>query len=337
MGKSSALVVRRVSDVEAAAVEWVWPYWVPLGKLTMLDGDPGVGKSTIALDLAARVSVGATMPDGSEGRAGVAMVLSAEDDVADTIRPRLEAAGADLDRVVFVDLERGLPSIVDEPEDLDAALEEHSPSLLVIDPLTTFMGNQTKTNQTESTSQAMYKLKELVAERNCGGLLIRHLNKNSKETNSKYRGTNSISILGAARSGLLVAQDPRDPARFILSVTKSNLAPSEMTGSIAYEIESYEGKAGVTSKINWLGASEYLADDLLRDGADHRSSPREGTKAWLRRALADGPMPSVGVLEVGRSLGFSESMIKRSKKELGIRSVKAADGSWSWSLETSVG
>ena len=91
------------------------------------------------------------------------------------------------------------------------------------------------------------------------------------------------------------------------------------------------------SKINWLGASEYLADDLLRDGADHRSSPREGTKAWLRRALADGPMPSVGVFEVGRSLGFSESMIKRSKRELGIRSVKAADGSWSWSLETSVG
>ena len=221
----------RVSDVQPERVSWLWPGYIPAGKITLLDGDPGLGKSNLTLDLAARVTRGNAMPDGSQGDImGPAdvILLSAEDGIADTIRPRLEAAGADLTRVhvleSFPDAEglETLPEIPDDLNRIERIVDARQAALIVIDPLMAYLSAGTNSFRDQDVRRALAPVKLLAERTGASVLVVRHLNK-SATGSPIYRGGGSIGIIGAARAGLLVGTDPDDETgvRRVLATTKA--------------------------------------------------------------------------------------------------------------------
>jgi hypothetical protein len=222
--------------VEETALRWLWPGRIPLGTITLLDGDPGLGKSLLALDLVARVTRGAAMPDGGDTLAGAvegvvdggAVLLSAEDDLAATVRPRLDAAGADLQRVLAVqtvltydtamgqEVERGFALPGDVPL-LVAAIGEVDAKLVVIDPLMAYLDGRVNSWRDQDVRAALAPLARLAERTGVAVVILRHLTKGGS-TNALYRGGGSIGIIGAARSGLLVARAP-NPALVAVTAT----------------------------------------------------------------------------------------------------------------------
>ena len=202
------------SDVEPEKVCWFWQRRMPLGKLTVLDGDPGAGKSTICLDVAARASTGRAMPDGTPGVEGGAVILSAEDGAADTIVPRLGLAGADLTRILLLqNLETNEgPRPVILPDDLDevrVAIHRVGAVLVVVDPLMAMLTGAVDAHRDQDVRRALLPLANLAEETGVAIVVVRHLIK-GMGSNPLYRGGGSIGIIGAARSGLLVMLDPED-------------------------------------------------------------------------------------------------------------------------------
>jgi putative DNA primase/helicase len=337
-GHSSApsLALVRVADVQAEKVQWLWPGRIPRGKVTVLDGDPGLGKSTVTLDLASRVTTGSPLPSGEPvGAKGNVILLSAEDGVADTIRPRLEVALADLERVAVIDHvpdpEGPRPFVL--PGDLPLlaeAIREQGAVLVVIDPLMAFLGADVKANQDQDIRRAMHPLKDLAERTGVAVLVVRHLNK-SGGANAVYRGGGSIGIIGAARAGLLIAKDPEDEQRRVLAVTKNNLAaPVE---ALAYRVvndELYD-----TARIGWDGVSDLSADDLLR-GQDPDAPERDEAETFLRDYLASGPAEVKLIEREAKKLDINARTLRRARERLRIKPRKVGApgqaGHWEWGL-----
>lgn len=264
----SRAVTLRLCDVEPEELRWLWPGRIPQRKLSLLDGDPGLGKSLVTLDLAARVSMGAEMPDGCEnglGEPAGVVLLGVEDGLGDTVVPRLQAAGADLSRIVA--LTGKAPITPDQPADwvttadlgtLEDAIREVDARLLVIDPLTGFLPEGTDSHNDAQVRAALSPLCPLAERTGCAILLVRHLNK-APGGSPLYRGGGSIAIIGIARSGMVVGPDPNDTEGVgrILAMSKSNLAAP--AASLAYRVE--ETGAGVV--VQWEGEVSMTAAELL--------------------------------------------------------------------------
>jgi hypothetical protein len=317
-------VLRPLSAVAARPVEWLWPGRVPLGKLTVLDGDPGLGKSTLLLDLAARLSRGAPMPDEAPGAEGAALILSAEDGGADTIRPRLDAAGAAPGRLhllTHVRDGRG-PRPLEIPRDLaalDGAIRRHAARLVLVDPLMAYLTG-VDASRDQDVRRALYRLASLAARRRCAVVCLRHLSKAGGDK-AIYRGGGSIGIIGAARAGLLVAADPDSPGNRLLAVTKCNLA--EPTPTLRFRLES----AGPSRacRVVWCGHSAYEADDLVRRMAPDEAaavaearSRLEEAAAFLRETLVDGPRTPEECLLLARVRGLSQRTVERAARTIGV-------------------
>lgn len=317
-----------LSDVTAQSVEWLWYGRIPLGMITVLDGDPGLGKSTLTLDLAARVTRGLPFPDDKlrVEPSGV-VLLSAEDDLANTVRPRLDAAGADVSRILalreVVDGDERRPPVL--PGDLAwvrAAISRVGARLVVIDPLFAFLGGNIDTNKDDQVRRGLHPFMLLAAETGAAIVIVRHLNKNGGG-NPLYRGGGSIGIVGAARSGLLVARDPGDPDKRVLASTKCNLAPEPR--SITYHIE----QIGASSAVVYDGVSEYDAASALSGNA----IARDEAEAFLLNALADGPLSANEVKKLAREEGIAERTLFRAKKKAGIvAKQRGHHAGWVWAL-----
>lgn len=329
-------VLVNLAAVRRRGVRWLWPGRLPLGKISILDGDPDKGKSLIALDLAARVSRGLPMPDGArgdgDGPAGV-VLLSAEDDLEDTIGPRLDAAGADSSRVVALQavrdenaVEYGV-TLLDLPA-LEAAVRCVAARLVIIDPLMAYMPGAVDSHQDADVRRVLRPLGELAGRLGVAVLLVRHLNKGGG-SNAIYRGGGSIGIIGAARSGLLAGLDPDDETgrRRVLAVTKSNLARSP--GSLAYAIEERDG----VPVIAWGGAVDMSSQSLLA-GADNDTRPAlNEAVAFLEGELVEGPQPARAVMQAARAAGITEITLTRARYRIGVRASRIAGGAgWEWSL-----
>jgi hypothetical protein len=328
-----------LAAVETKPVEWLWPGWIPLGKMAMLDGDPDLGKSTLLLDLAARVSTNAAMPDGSVGTPGGVLLLSAEDDPEDTIKPRLLAAGADLTKIHIITAIDGHPPTL--PRDLpaiEARMIEHHIRLLLIDPLIAYLAGDACSDQ--DVRKALHPIAMTLGRRACSALSLRHLNKGGG-TKAMYRGGGSIGIIGAARAGMLVAQDPDDPKGRVLAQTKHNLAAGRP--SLRYTLEWVDQLQAC--RLVWRPApSPYSADDLLHvaQGQDPEGkTAKEEAKAFLKQFLADGPKPATAVYEQGKKIKLGESTLRKAKAELGVLSTadkqEGQYTGWVWSLPEGTG
>jgi AAA domain len=329
-------VLIKVSDVQPKKLRWLWPSRIPLGKVTVLDGDPGLGKSLISIDIAACISTARPLPNAATvelAEPAGAVFLSAEDDPEDTIQPRLALIGADLTRIVLltaVKREDGLslPTIANLGS-ITQAVKLVDAKLVVIDPLMAYLPGETNSYRDQDIRRCLAPLVALAAELDVAVLVIRHLNKTSNN-NPLYRGGGSIGIIGAARSGLLVVKDPDDDSQCILSVAKSNLA--KLPASLAYKILS---NAAEVPFISWLGTTQHTAASLLHDQADtaeDRSAVREAG-GFLQEFLKTGPRKVPDVFKAARAAGITEITLRRGKAAMGVKAAKAAmDDGWVWEL-----
>ena len=284
----------RCADITSANVSWLWEPYLARGKLAVLDGDPGTGKSFVTIDLACRISRGLPMPGADTANEGAASVLllNAEDDARDTIRPRVLAANGDPERVrVFASPGIGLERVPRFPEDFDrleAAVRETRAALVVIDPMMAFFPPDVCANNNQSICTALLPLSAMAADTGACVLLVRHLRK-SGGASAIYRGVGSIGILGAVRTGLMIARHPDDPELRVLSLSKTNIGPPGQ--SLGFRLGGSE--ASGQTVVNWTGPLDVTTDDLfgacvpLRAG----SRTRERAAEWLRQFLASGRAP----------------------------------------------
>jgi hypothetical protein len=316
-------------DIEPERICWVWPGRLAAGKLTVFDGDPGLGKSTVALEIAARISTGDPLPGGTARTPRGVVLLSAEDGPADTIVPRLIAARADLNRVFIL---QGVQDVqgVDEvtvPGDLAAVeqtIRDHDAALLVIDPFVAFLGSDTSANKDQDVRRAIAPLVAMLDRIGAACLAVRHLNKASGMA-ALYRGGGSIGIVGAARVGLLVARDPDDDEAAVIAPIKSNL--SKPPPALRYRLQSHPGTD--VARVVWdQSPVTFDAAGLLAAAAgneEDRSALQEAVD-WLADLLALGPKAAADVLKDARRDGLSETTVKRAKARLGVQSQREGFG-----------
>lgn len=326
-----------LATVASERVDWLWPGRLPLGKTVVLDGDPSLGKSTLSLDFAARLSTGKSWPDGTPCDVGDTVLLSAEDGLADTIRPRLEAAGADctkvhaLTEITYVDGEgrqRSRPVTLGDIEVIEAVIRERSAKLLIIDVLMAYLGQGVDSHRDQDVRSVLHRLAAMAERTGCCLLLLRHLNK-AGQGSAMYRGGGSIGIIGAARAAFVVAPDPDDDTRRVFAPTKANLAV--MPEALVYRLVT----AGEVARVQWEGTSVRTATELLRPPAGDEESPRDEAQAFLRDLLEFEPLPAKTVLAKARDAGHSERTVKRAKAALGVKSRKVGvgpDTRWLWEL-----
>lgn len=331
--KTAAVV--SLSAVRPLPVAWLWEQRIPRGAITLLDGDPGLGKSTISLDLAARVSCGWKMPpDG--GASGIepanVLILTAEDDLARTIRPRLDAAEADVNRVfAFEAINIGddqRPPVL--PADIDVAeaiICERAVKLLIVDPLMAYLDDKVDAHKDQNVRRVLHRLAILAQKTDVAILCIRHLNKLNAGP-ALYRGGGSIGIIGAARAALLVGRHPEESGRCVLASIKNNLGP--MPKSRTY---SYEPKDGV-ARIGWGGETELTANDILTHPSNHGADAVVKAEEFVADLLADGmPKNQSDIVEKAKAAGITEKTLKRAKRNLYVRSFKESfHGNWLWEL-----
>lgn len=316
-----------LSQVAPECVEWLWTGRLPRGKVTLLEGDPDEGKSCLAIDLAARLTTGRPLPgDVAPLLACGVVFVTAEDGLADTIRPRFDAAGGDATRVCTFPLDelpildtRGLAKIERAIARVDAAL-------VVIDPLMAFLPATVDAYKDQHVRATLAPLHALATRTKASILLIRHLTKN-RDASAKYRGGGSIGILGAARSAMLAVPNPESPDQKILATVKSNLAAR--TPSLTYALRA----AGSSVIVEWIGESMLTADAIL-SAARPTGNARSEAGEFLRSFLADGARPGREVETEARRLGIAPMTLRRAREDL-CESRRLGDRQM-WSL-TNVG
>lgn len=332
-----------LDDIEARAVDWLWPGRIPLGKLSMIVGDPGLGKTLVTCDMAARASIGRDWPDcdNPNGAVGVVM-LNAEDDLADTVKPRLLAAGADCSRIVALQGRRihtangprVAPMTLADLDILEAAIDR-SPDcrLVVVDPITAFCG-KVDSHVNAEVRGLLAPLADLAARRGVAVVCVSHLRKGG-DGPAIHKTMGSLAFVAAVRTAWAVAKDKNDVAdkRRLLLLIKNNLAADG--DGLAFALAPTDGAAPF---VAWEGLPIRVnVDDAL---APRRSKPgpdpeeREAAKAWLRTALVDGPRPTRELIDEARQKdGISETTLNRAKKEIGVKSYKPENpGPWWWRL-----
>jgi hypothetical protein len=321
---ANSLFVQPASEVTPCAYEWLWPGRFALGKLSILDGDPGLGKSLLALDLCARLSRGRAMPDGNAGpSAAAALFINGEDQNEDTTVPRLQALGADLPRVYVIRATQGTMRPFRMPSQigmLAEALDRTGARLVVIDPLMAFLDPSVQVMSDPSVRAALDPVKGLAEQRGCTVLFIRHLNKTLR-ARALYRGLSSIAFTGLCRSSWLVGPDPEQPARTIFAQLKNNLAPAQT--SLAYELVRHEGRP---PELVWLGSSSYAAETVLKPprlGAAETRTLRAAQ--FLQSFLAGGPKPSHEIWKAAEKEGFARRTLQRAMKRSGIKTKAFSD------------
>lgn len=299
-----------LSDIEARPIDWLWPGRIPLCKITILDGDPGVGKSLITVDLAARVSTGQPMPDGTPGRRGTIVLVAPEDDPHDTLKPRLEAAGGDPTRVLLLPTRETFDSnkmqISDRPfslsKDFDAlakAIKFAGAVLVILDPLTAVIGNSINISGDQAIREILNPLTHLAEQTRCAILIVRHLGKTSF-SNPLYRGAGSIGIIAAARAGLIVAPHPENHHQRILATTKNNL--SKRAGDLICQVA--ENSQGLPY-IQWLGESQFAPSAIFNTGS-HMSTARQN----ILRVLNESNTP-LGPQEIADRTGLDYPNVRK--------------------------
>lgn len=316
-----------LAGVAPERVVWLWPGRIPAGKITVIDGDPSTGKSTLTLDLAARVSTGNQWPDGARCARGDVLLLSAEDGLADTIAPRLAAAGADphhvhaLTEVPVRDDDGAIrmapPSLPRDIPVIRSVVDAYKIKLIVIDVLMAYLNGKVDSHRDQDVRGVLHQLSAMAEETGCSIILIRHLNK-SGGPSALYRGGGSIGIVGAARAAFLVARDPEDEERRIFAVTKSNLALEPP--ALAYRLVGDPNHD--CARVEWEdGTVDVTANSLLRtpDSDDDRTESGEAAE-WLTDLIenAGGSMPRKDILKLARAEGYSEKVLRTGRTKAGI-------------------
>ncbi len=308
-----------MSDVMTCQVDWLWYPFIPYGKLTIIQGDPGDGKSTLILNIAARLSNGEGLDEEMTPIEPMNVIYqTAEDGLADTVKPRLEQAGADCSRISIIDESEKSVSMVDER--LEEAIIKQKAKLLILDPIQAYLGSGTDMNRANEARDMTKKLGALAEKTGCAIVLIGHMNK-AGGNKAAYRGMGSIDFFAVARSVLLVGRiEGQDNMRAVIQI-KNNLAA--FGHSKAFELCN-EG-------FRWIGDYEITADEVL-GGFAPKGNKLEQAKQLLRELSNEHEMlPSADIIELTKQAGLSKRTLETAKSELGIN-AKKVNNSWYWNL-----
>ncbi len=345
-GDPGHLVCRCASEIEPERVEWLWPGRLALGKHTSIGGDPGGGKSQLAMFIASQVSMGAEWPCG-EGRSaqGGVLVLSAEDGEADTIVPRLHAVEADLGRIHIVSAvkpdwrtSRGFNLQADIQLLEQKIAELGDVKLVIIDPISSYLG-KTDSHKNAEVRAVLEPLSAMAERARVAVLSVTHFSKAGASTGTKalHRFIGSIAFVGAPRMAFAVIEDGEDKDRRLLLHAKNNLAaaPQGLAFRLKQKIIGKPDSGIVASRIEWdadpvnITANEALAAEMGGSGA----RPSEEAESFLRELLSDGPVAAKQVKADADAVGLSWATVRRAKDKLGIKPHKAGmDEGWVWSL-----
>ena len=340
LGRVEGVRLSRGDHLKPEPVRWLWPGWLALGKLALLAGAPGTGKTTAALSMAATVTAGGRWPDGSRCPAGDVLIWSGEDDPADTLLPRLVAAGSDRSRVYFVDdvMEAGEPRPFDPAHDVPALLAaaRQLPELrfILVDPVVSAVAGDSHKNT--EVRRALQPLVDFAAAAGAALLGITHFSKGGAGNDPASRVVGSIAFTAVARVVMVCAktQDADGTERRIMARSKSNIGPDD--GGFAYTLEQVEALPGIwSSRTVWGLAVEGSARELLAESEpEHGSSAREAAD-FLREVLALGMCPSKVIKQEAEEAGFAWRTVHRAADKLGVKKVKGGyQGEWYWSLPT---
>ncbi|WP_133702205.1 AAA family ATPase [Roseateles toxinivorans] len=335
------MILTCAASLKPEPVTWLWPYWLAQGKLHILAGAPGQGKTTIALAFAATVTTGGRWPDGSRSPVGNVLMWSGEDDPADTLVPRLLAMGADPGRVHFITGSRVGSEVLpfdparDMTQVLAAAEQIGDVRLLILDPVVSAVAGDSHKNT--EVRRAMQPLVDLGAALNCAVLGISHFSKGGAGSEPASRVVGSIAFTAVARVVMVAAKVHSDDGedRRILARGKSNIGPDD--GGFEYQIEQSEPLPGIhASYIAWGDSVDGSARELLAEpdqgqGEGGEVGAFDDACAFLRSELAQGPKSAKYLLGEARQAGHSERTIKRAKARLNIESRKESTG-WLWGM-----
>lgn len=320
--KKSDKTIICLDTVEAEETEWLWYPYIPLGKVTLLEGDPGLGKSWFTMALASYLSSNKKLPRVSEAISGAKVLLmSVEDGIADTIRPRLDSLKGNPSRVfaynksVYLD-EDGLAEV-------EHQIKKLKPTLVIIDPIVAFMGSKVDLFRANETREIMTGLAKIAEKHSCAILAVRHLTKGGKDK-SIYRGMGSIDITAAARSALMIGQHPTEPDFRCICHIKSNLAPKGQT--IQYSLEAYR-----SNPFRFEGFNDLTAEDILGAKPEDARKITEEAEAFLTNKLKSGRAYSEELYTEAEGVGIPRRALKNAFGKMKGKAVKVK-GKIQWVL-----
>lgn len=309
------------SSVEQQNVEWLWYPYIPYGKLTVLQGDPGEGKSTFILNIAALLTRGKNMPDGFKVPKPQRVVYqTAEDNISDTVKPRLIEAEADCNMIAYI-IDNETPLTLEDSR-IEKVIEETGARLFILDPLQGYLAQDSDMVSAGRMRSQLRRLADVAARHRCAVVIVGHMNKASGEKNL-YRGLGSIDIAAIARSVLMISRDKENPSIRYMFPVKSSLAPEG--DAVAFAFNEALG-------FCWLGKREIDKSSYLDDSSlDNKKTLASRTISSL---LEGHPVMCRGIVRKLKMMDISERTINLAKKELGIVSFRK-NGAWYWSLPDS--
>jgi hypothetical protein len=324
-------VVTFLSSVQPEPVDWIWPDRLARGKYTLLAGEPGLGKTYLVLDISARISRGATLPDGTVAPCGRVLILTAEDGLSDTIRPRLDALGADPTNIAVLeairegDGTRSAVSLVNDLPMVAAAVRDVQPTMVVVDPLNAYLG-RTDTHRDSEVRATLAPLIDLAEQERFALPMIGHLSKDAQRA-ALHRPGGSIAFVAAARIVLALAADPNDPTRRLLAPIKSNICRPAPT--LAYRITD--------DRLVWdTAAVEMNVEDIFRAQSPGDREEQTDAEKVIRDLLDDEtswPMVARDAFKAADAHGISERTMQRTARRMGIQIRRLGFGSggkWVW-------
>lgn len=327
-----------LSDVEEEQTDWLWEPYIPLGEITILEGDGGKGKSFLTMEIASALTTGRPLPSQPGAKPDRVLFLTGEDDFGKTVKPRLRTCGADTDlffasHAVSRDPESGeyVSYTLDDLQSLSQVMQEVKPRLLIIDPIQSFLGARVDMHRANEVRPLLAGLAGVARDHDCAVLIVRHLR---KETTAKaaHRGMGSQDFFSAARSVLLLDEHPENPSERILAQSKNNLA--KLGASRVFEVDEHGG-------FSWLGEAEITANELQsakpKRDSDEKSAKHEA-EDFLRSRLARGERLHSALkdeVDFSGNVLCSWRTVETAKKRLGVVSTKRG-GVWYWSLPNPV-
>lgn len=304
--KPETVKIIRMSDVELTPVDWLWKPYLPFGKLSVLQGNPGEGKTYFAMHLAAACTNGKLLPNMERMEPFNVIYQTAEDGLGDTVKPRLIEAGADLDRVLVIDDSEVQLTLSDER--IEKAIVENNARLVIIDPIQAYLGADVDMNRANEVRPIFMRLGQVAQRTGCAILLIGHLNK-AAGMQSLQRGLGSIDIAAAVRSVLFIGKLKHDPTMRILTHEKSSLAPPGV--SLAFSLGDEGG-------FRWVGEYDITADEMLSGIEPQRETKTQQAKDLICTLLAGGKQVfSEDIDKAALERGIPGRTVRDAKRELG--------------------
>ena len=320
--EKKAVPMIRMSEIQQTEVEWLWYPYIPFGKLTIIQGNPGEGKTFFAMQLAAACTNRKYLPQMEPFEPFNVIFQTAEDGLGDTVKPRLVSAEADMERVLVIDDTEHPLTLADKR--IENAIRENNARLVIIDPLQAFLGANVDMNRANEVRPILRRLADTAQNTNCAIVMIGHLNKASG-SQSTYRGLGSIDITAVVRSLLFIGKVKTDPTTRVIVHEKSSLAPPGQ--SMAFSLGDEKG-------FRWIGAYDISAEDLLAGGEGNKTELKQELAVKLiTEFLAEGKKVSSAEINAeARERGISERTVRLAKNSMGDKIASERQGKdwWIW-------